>query len=368
MSVGSLECKMSYKYSNLQVLYHLGYPVFVDTKITTTGPSISSNAGYVATEFYAPYDITLNRIAFNLTTLSSPTMTVTAGIAGASTSEPSTFLSSTTSTTFVAGYNILSFSDFTCEGISPKKTSRNHGPNYFAALSISGYTTGSMTVALTLTNSGWILRNNPNSYYSSAKQIGLGTILVGYYNGTYTQWYGTPFTATTTRRLNATATNNDELGAKIVLPYHCSEYHITGLFVYQSMNANHTVTCNIYESDAQTMVPYATSSLSFNDCAVTSGSDTKFGYFFGNVVKLKPQTEYYISFKCTGTSAASAYTTFDTISIGTSDFSNCFNSTNIAYRRQFSTSAIEFFTSERMQLDLILEQPFGSFRGTKSVT
>ena len=133
------------------------------------------------------------------------------------------------------------------------------------------------------------------------------------------------------------------------------------------MNVNHTVTCSIYESDATTLVTNATSTVSFIETGAASGTVNKFIFYFGNVISLYPNRDYYVSFTATGTAASSQYTQIHSVGVAAGT-TNAFDAVNIVYRKQTSISGIEEFPDERLQIDLILEQPFGSFRGTKAVT
>lgn len=348
---------MQIRTNNFDNIFHLGFPMSQNTNLNFTTKVFNAAGGLQGTGFTPTKDLTLNRIAFKVTATSSPSLTIRAGLMTNVANIPISYLSSTTSTTFTTGYNTLTLSDYTLTAHT----------RYFAAVECSSYTSGSITVATKIINTIWAEYNEPSRYDSTAKATGLGNIIFGYNNGVSTQWYGYPLESTVARRLNANSASFHEVGAKIKLPYLCYEYRVLGIIVQNAINVNHTITCNIYESDGTTLVQNATATLNQKETAVASGSLNKACFLFGSSAILKPKTEYLVSFTCTGTLASSAYTLIYSAEMF-SDATNVFDAKNTVYYRTNPGDPITDVANERLQIDLVLEQVLGSFRGTKVVS
>lgn len=349
---------MEIRTNNFDNIFHLGYPFDNNSSSWQQNLNVYNAVGKLAATGFTPTkDLTLNRIGFYVSTTSSPSLTIRAGLMTNVANVPISYLSSTTSTTFSTGWNTLTLSDYTLSA----------NERYFAAVECSSYTSGSISVVYNSSLAQWTNILEPSVYLSPNRVLGLGHIIFGYNDGVSTQWYGLPIGSIVTRRLNSTSSNFHEIGSKIILPYLCYEYRVLGIILVNTINVNHTVTCNIYESDGTTLVQNATATLKLSEIAATSGSYNRACFLFGTSAILKPKTEYLVSFTCTGTAAASAHTLIYSGKYF-SEATNVFDAKNTVYYRTNSGDPITDVADERLKIDLVLEQIVGSFRGAKVVS
>lgn len=354
--------------------------------------TLSQRHRYSAGLFVPKQNMQVNRIAFYAN--NSATSTITCGIAstdlniGLPFRTPATdgiatdiiFINSSTSFGQVVtnDYNIVSLTN----------TNLVAGLTYFAVFqnTFPGTTTSSVSIGFSAANS----RNIISFPYSITSPSAGGTVdarvntqhsfMLGYNNGSFTQWYGNPFAGwgSTTFNNTTAVTGVAYAGSKINLPPVMKEYAVKGITAQMVKHPGQAILCRIFESDNSTQVANATSLISttMSTFAFASVLTTRpYGFYFGGDVRLKPNKNYYIRFSALGSSITAAnfgsslgYTITQSSAISTSmsvsQFQNAYSCVN---KLIVSTNDGVVFEYQNARPALILEcQSFVSdYRGTK---
>lgn len=268
----------------------------------TTQSTLSALNDYFAFIIIPYRDLTVNRVMFRVSTISSPSgIVVTGGIAtyNTTTGNPTqsgsaiSFLGSGTVSSFTANttYTISLGADVTLTA----------GTKYFIAFQITSRTSGSITVARV-----WALNN---SYLATAafprgstriagtetkSSGGVWAVSHGYNDGVKTIWYRPLFISYATYQLNrSTSPIYKEVGSKFAIKYDLQEIIINAINVMLQISSTATssiLTMKIYDSDGQSVI--ATSSMANGDFAVQD-VPRYCSFYFEDNVRLIPYKYYY---------------------------------------------------------------------------
>jgi len=342
---------------------------------TGANPSFSSLAlnnlsYYTGRIFVAPYDMSINRMAFVASTVGNSNL-----VAGLSTTNSSgqptlsgttiVWIASSTISALSLDYNQVSFNTTTILA----------GSTVIAAIQPSTITSAH-TIVAGITN-GTLAATYQFPYGVSRSVTGitavsnLTNICLGYNNGSYTQWYGNPCVTTPqNQNLNTSTVSIDSAGCEFLIPSSYSYLSIKAVGMLGQKASVHQLTCRIFDSDNSTQINNATSSI-----ATSWSTDTAAGwhfFHFTSAVILNTYKTYYLRFYATGTSASgtalnyirvasSALSTSNSIA---AEFQNAFDITN-NFATWTTSAVMTKYTNARASVVLMCETKADSFRGTK---
>jgi len=370
---------MKLGFNQQEYVINLSSPNFPGTAANwSLSPATLSAANhYVAGLFIPLYDMQVNRVAICAPAGANGTSTLTIGMTTVQTSDGNpngsggalTFINSGTTSSLVASeYNQITIAD----------TTLSAGTQYFIAAQITTLTSN-MSLTYVVANGSYFGNLDfPYHVVQSSPLInkGLGghTLMCGYNNGTYTQWYGTPCSAPRqTIALNTSGTTTSAVGCKFMIPIDFTYINVDAVVLNGAKRNDHKLTVQIMESDRTTQVTNATSII---DTTWTTDevSPAQLIFPFGTNVILKPYTTYYIKVTASGTANASGNNTLlnyeivngtlSTSNTAYAEFMNAFDTVNNLYSLSTSDVYTEYVNA-RLHASLACTFMGHSFRGAK---